>query len=220
MARYGDVEVEYALARPEHFPWLQRFLLQHGPNEWNHLPEAGVADSFNKLESGHGAVMCAWRKQKHVGAPASAGNRDRQEEDCFGIGVYLFPDFCPEEWRPYAARAQKEASPTAAATGGGGAAGADEPPQPLRVAFLAEMCVHPQHSGHGIGSCIIEAIALHLTGTATAAAPQLLLMDRHEDNAASAGMMRKAGCTLLAVFSDPWKRPTGSRRTAVLQLRL
>ena len=44
--------------------------------------------------------------------------------------------------------------------------------------------------------------------------------DRHEENAASAGMMRRAGLVLISTFDDPERRPHGSRRTSVCAVRL
>ena len=43
-------------------------------------------------------------------------------------------------------------------------------------------------------------------------------IDRHEENAASAGMMRKAGFTVIDTFDEPAKRPHGSGRTTVCRI--
>jgi hypothetical protein len=41
-------------------------------------------------------------------------------------------------------------------------------------------------------------------------------IERHEENLASAGMMRKASFKLVGTFYDPQKRTAGSRNTSVL----
>lgn len=113
----------------------------------------------------------------------------RESEEVVGIGIYIFPEALPSTWSKYA--------------------------KGKKAVFVAEMCVHREHVGKGIGSIILGDIARRAATSA-----DLLLMDRHEDNKASAGMMRKAGCELIDVFDDHDKRPTGSRRTAVLQIDL
>ena len=42
-----------------------------------------------------------------------------------------------------------------------------------------------------------------------------VFVDRHEENLASAGMMRKAGFTEVETYADPRRRPHGSGRTTV-----
>jgi L-amino acid N-acyltransferase YncA len=44
-------------------------------------------------------------------------------------------------------------------------------------------------------------------------------IDRHEENAASAGMMRKGGFVEVDTFAEPARRPHGSGRTTVCRLR-
>ena len=43
-----------------------------------------------------------------------------------------------------------------------------------------------------------------------------LLIDRHEENLASAGMMRKAGFVTLKTYLDLERRDYGSRKTTVM----
>jgi hypothetical protein len=42
-----------------------------------------------------------------------------------------------------------------------------------------------------------------------------VFIDRHEENLASAGMMRRAGFMELETYADPRRRPHGSGRTTV-----
>ena len=84
------------------------------------------------------------------------------------------------------------------------------------VIYVAEVVVHSQWSGKGIGSTLLKQIAI----TAKDRGANELLISRHEQNLASAGMMRKAGFTELDCFSDPQRRQTGSRKTSILSLNL
>lgn len=47
-----------------------------------------------------------------------------------------------------------------------------------------------------------------------------VFIERHEENAGSAGMMRKAGFREVRTFNDPERRATGSRRTTLCHLRV
>jgi len=88
---------------------------------------------------------------------------------CVGIGIYIVPAALPEEWKKF--------------TNG----------QP--TVFIVEVCVHRHHTGHGVGTQILAKIAdraMAGAGSGSAGA-HMLLMDRHQDNAASAGMMRRVG---------------------------
>jgi hypothetical protein len=42
-----------------------------------------------------------------------------------------------------------------------------------------------------------------------------VFIDRHEENLASAGMMRRAGFVEIETYADPRRRPHGSGRTTV-----
>jgi len=43
----------------------------------------------------------------------------------------------------------------------------------------------------------------------------VVFIDRHEENLASAGMMRAAGFVEIDTYADPRRRPHGSGRTTV-----
>jgi hypothetical protein len=49
---------------------------------------------------------------------------------------------------------------------------------------------------------------------------QAVLIERHEENLVSAGMMRKAGFQIVDTFYDPEKRSTASRKTSILECRV
>ena len=153
---------------------LENFIHEHGPNEWNHLPQDGVRETFRLIKEDKGEIVCA---------------RVVDTRKVLGIGIYLFPESLPVQWTKYVGE--------------------------KRAVFIAEMCIHKNHTGKGLGSQILVEIAARMAKTA-----DMLLMDRHEENAASAGMMHKVGCKLIDTFDDSMKRTTGSRRTAVLKMDL
>ncbi|HXH02037.1 MAG TPA: GNAT family N-acetyltransferase [Candidatus Competibacteraceae bacterium] len=77
--------------------------------------------------------------------------------------------------------------------------------------YIAEVVVHRDHAGRGIGSALLEACRQRLQALGVAR----IYIDRHEENRASAGMMRKAGFVEVETFPDPERRSSGSRRTTV-----
>lgn len=85
-----------------------------------------------------------------------------------------------------------------------------------KTIYIAEAVVHKDYTGQGIGHHLLRLVterAVDLDAT-------LLLIDRHEENMASAGMMRKAGFKLLTTYRDPQRRHYGSRNTSILSLQL
>ncbi len=117
--------------------------------------------------------------------------RNELSKHVIGIGIYFYSSSLPSTFTKYA--------------------------NGKRACFVAEMCVHKSHTGKGVGSQILKNIAMRVADQNLA---DIILMDRHEDNEASGGMMRKAGCTVLDSFDDHMKRPTGSRRTVVLEMNI
>ena len=80
-----------------------------------------------------------------------------------------------------------------------------------RHGHIGEVVVHRDHRGAGLGARLLrEAIAqLRARGLIE------IYAERHEENAGSAGMMRKAGFVLIDTYHDPVRRSVGSGRTAV-----
>ena len=77
--------------------------------------------------------------------------------------------------------------------------------------YVSEAVVRRDHTGQGLGTRLLrEALAVLSTMGVDA-----VFVDRHEENAASAGMMRKAGFTEVETYTDPRRRPHGSGRTTV-----
>ncbi|MER1080988.1 GNAT family N-acetyltransferase [Pseudomonas aeruginosa] len=86
--------------------------------------------------------------------------------------------------------------------------------QPQRAdaprAYICEAVVHPAAAGQGLGSALLEAVQ----------GIEDVYIDRHEENLASAGMMRKAGFVELETYADPARRPNGSGRSTVCHRHL
>jgi len=84
------------------------------------------------------------------------------------------------------------------------------------LCFIGDVVVSQAYSGQGIATklpecCIKEAKEKQV---------QTVLIERHEENLASAGMMRKAGFQVIDTFHDPEKRSSGSRNTAILEYKI
>jgi L-amino acid N-acyltransferase YncA len=107
-----------------------------------------------------------------------------------GIAVYSQPGDIPTLFEPYVAK-----NP---------------------AVYVAEVTVHGEWGGHGIGSTLLNHIAV----TSKASGANELILERHEQNLASAGMMRKAGFVEIDCFLDLERRETGSRKTTILSRNL
>ncbi|MFI8479744.1 GNAT family N-acetyltransferase [Pseudomonas sp. NPDC078700] len=83
-------------------------------------------------------------------------------------------------------------------------------------AYICEAVTARQVAGQGLGSRLLMAAidALAEQGVKD------IYIERHEENAASAGMMRKAGFNEIDCFDDKARRPNGSGRTSVCCIRL
>ena len=82
--------------------------------------------------------------------------------------------------------------------------------------YIAEAAVHKRYGGQGIGAKLLSLVI----ESAPDFGASMLIIDRHEQNAASAGMMRKAGFTELRTFVDEPRRNYGSKKTTVLAITL
>ncbi|GLK91542.1 GNAT family N-acetyltransferase [Pseudomonas turukhanskensis] len=81
--------------------------------------------------------------------------------------------------------------------------------------YICEAVVHRDMAGKGLGSTLLEQAVARLGAKGLVD----IYIDRHEENIASAGMMRKAGFSELHTYADPQRRPNGSRRTTVCYQR-
>ena len=80
--------------------------------------------------------------------------------------------------------------------------------------YVCEVVVAPEHAGRGLGSRLLGEVNTRLAALGV----REIYIDRHEENAASAGMMRKAGFEEVETFAEPARRPHGSGRTTVCRL--
>ena len=77
--------------------------------------------------------------------------------------------------------------------------------------YVSEAVVRRERTGQGLGTRLLsEALAALSTMGVV-----VVFIDRHEENLASAGMMRRAGFTEVETYADPRRRPHGSGRTTV-----
>ena len=82
-------------------------------------------------------------------------------------------------------------------------------------AYICEAVVHRQQAGRGLGSRLLREVVDRLMAQGL----RDIYIDRHEENAASAGMMRKAGFVELLTYPDPQRRSNGSGRSTLCCLR-
>ncbi len=77
--------------------------------------------------------------------------------------------------------------------------------------YVSEAVVRRDQAGQGLGTRLLrEALsAMEKMGA------QVVFIDRHEENLASAGMMRRAGFVEIETYADPRRHPHGSGRTTV-----
>lgn len=150
------------------------------------------ADNIHTLIFGHGPNPWNWLPPEGVAqtiqqlvAGQAAGVLLEEQQQLAGVVLYCFAD-------PYPALRP-----------------ADIPAS--RAGYIIEAVVHGGYAGQGLGARLLGAACQALA----AKGAQWIVADRHEENAASAGMMRKAGFAQLALFDEPERRPHGSRRTAV-----
>ena len=77
--------------------------------------------------------------------------------------------------------------------------------------YVSEAVVRRDRVGQGLGTRLLrEALAV-----LSAMGVPFVFIDRHEENEASAGMMRRAGFVEIDTYADPRRRPHGSGRTTV-----
>jgi ribosomal protein S18 acetylase RimI-like enzyme len=77
--------------------------------------------------------------------------------------------------------------------------------------YVSEAVVRRDRVGQGLGTHLLRQALVALASMGVAA----VFIDRHEENLASAGMMRRAGFVEIDTYADPRRRPHGSGRTTV-----
>ncbi len=76
--------------------------------------------------------------------------------------------------------------------------------------IIHEAAVHRDWCGQGIGTRLLNTAVDRLVEMGC----REVYVGRHDENSGSAGMMRKAGFEVIAVFDDP-RRTSGNRKTAI-----
>lgn len=84
------------------------------------------------------------------------------------------------------------------------------------MCFISDVVVSSPFSGKGIATQLLK----NCLEEANNRNASIVLIERHEENLASAGMMRKAGFSLIDTFYDPDKRASGSRNSVILKLEI
>ena len=82
--------------------------------------------------------------------------------------------------------------------------------------YVSEAVVRRDRTGQGLGARLLRQALVELGKLGADA----VFIDRHEENLASAGMMRRAGFVEIDTYADPRRRPHGSGRTTVCSHRL
>ena len=109
-----------------------------------------------------------------------------EENDIVGFAILIFKEACPSMLGKYSDLST--------------------------IAYINDVVVSMSHSGKGIGSSLLQKAIVFAQNERC----EKIYIERHEENLASAGMMRKASFKIIDTFHDPKKRTTGSRNTSVL----
>jgi L-amino acid N-acyltransferase YncA len=149
---------------------MQSLIFEHGPNEWNFIPEKEIREHLNKVRTDEVRAVLAEIDAKIIG----------------------FVTFHPSTYFNRYSDNKETAK-----------------------GYIREAVVHRGHVGKGLGTKLLgEAVKqLHAWGF------DEIYIDRHEENRASAGMMKKAGFKEIDTFLDSEHRAAGSRRTTVCRIR-
>lgn len=78
---------------------------------------------------------------------------------------------------------------------------------------LTELVVHQDFRGQGIGTDLLRAAVAVLVSMNV----QAIVAERHEEHAASARTLEKAGFQIVETYYDPERRFSGTRNTTVSQ---
>jgi len=83
------------------------------------------------------------------------------------------------------------------------------------MCFVGDVVVSSEHSGKGIATKLLE----DCISEAKSKGAKVVLIERHEENLGSAGMMKKAGFAVVDTFYDPDKRTFGSRNSVIMAFK-
>lgn len=113
-----------------------------------------------------------------------------EDKDIVGFAILILKGACPNKLNKYA--------------------------QGATIAYINDVVIASSQSGKGLGTQLLkEAVRL-----ASIEKCSKIYIERHEENLASAGMMRKAGFELVDTFNDPNKRTSGTRNTTIQSISI
>ena len=111
-----------------------------------------------------------------------------EDKGIVGFAVLIIKEACPAKLDKYADRSN--------------------------IAYVNDVVVASSQRSKGLGSQLLQE-SINIAGNEKCTH---VYIERHEENLASAGMMRKTGFELVETFYDPNKRTAGSRKTSVLTI--
>lgn len=114
----------------------------------------------------------------------------RHQRSPIGLAIFFYADYFPINLIPYV--------------------------QPANTLYIAEVVVHGQYAGQGIGSTLLAQII----NRGRSLGARKIIIDRHEENKASAAMMHKVGFKEVCTFADLERRDYGSQNTTILEIEL
>jgi L-amino acid N-acyltransferase YncA len=160
--------ITFIPAEIQHLRGLQAFIFEHGANEWNWLPVAGIEFHMRDIAAEDAYALLAMDGDQLLGAITYCSTQD---------------------FARYQSAERRDAE----------------------HGYVCEVVVRRDQTGRGLGVQLLEQAVQALRSEGL----QEIYIDRHEENAASAGMMRRAGFMELETFAEPERRPNGSGRTTV-----
>ena len=160
--------ITYRMATADDVEAMKLLVFEHGPNEWNYLPQEEVSSHLEGIRAG----------ESH-GCLAFLGERL--------IGLVTF-EICDSFARYEPASENGK-----------------------RHGCVVEGVVDREFVGEGVGSRLTEMCKQAFRDLGITR----IYVERHAENQASAGAMRKAGFVEVETFYDPERRQSGSRETTV-----
>lgn len=151
---------------------LCALILEHGPNPWNHLPEAEVRQHLQGIATRATQAVLAEERGQLLGF----------------VSYRLTQVFAAHQPAVRAGQAH---------------------------GYICEAVVHRDCVGRGLGARLLREAVTELWRLGVSD----IYIDRHEENAASAGMMRKAGFSELLTYADLARRSKGSGCSTLCCLR-
>lgn len=148
------------------------FILLHGPNEWNYLPEDAIGEHIRKISTGEVQAIIAIYDEQIVGFVTFEKS-------------YLYSKY-------HSSNGKRNGH-----------------------WYVGEAVVHKDYVCRGIGTMLLKEAVKYMFEREL----EYVYIDRHEENAASAGMMRKAGFSIIDTFSDREKRTFGSGNTTICRIK-